>query len=143
MNPPFVRDTGHEGKKIGISNPMFAAFKISKADQKQKAKRVKQLTAGTGVHGNAGEASIFLVLANRKLKANGSIALVMPLSLLLGQAWEKSRRLLAKGYSDLILVSIAGAAADELSFSADTDMGNAWWSAGLPTAEAVGPLSLC
>ena len=123
MNPPFVRDTGHEGKKIGISNPMFAAFKISKADQKQMAKRVKQLTAGTSAHGNAGEASIFLVLANRKLKANGSIALVMPLSLLLGQAWEESRRLLAKGYSDLILVSIAGAADDELSFSADTDMG--------------------
>ena len=123
MNPPFVRDTGHEAKKIGVSNPMFAAFQIPQADQKEMAKRIKQLTAGTSAHGNAGEASIFLVLANSKLRANGSIALVMPLSLLLGQAWEKSRRLLATGYRDLILVSITGAADDELSFSADTDMG--------------------
>ena len=123
MNPPFVRDTGQEGKKIGVSNPMFAAFKIPKADQKQMATRLKLLTAGTSVHGNAGEASIFLVLANRKLKSNGSIALVMPVSLLLGEAWEKSRRLLAEGYRDLILVSIAGAADDESSFSADTDIG--------------------
>ena len=123
MNPPFVRNTGHEGKKIGVSNPMFAAFRISKAHQKEMAKVVKKLTAGTSAHGNAGEASMFLVLANAKLKMNGTVALVMPLSLLLGEAWEKSRRLLAKGYRDLILMFIAGAADNELSFSADTDMG--------------------
>jgi hypothetical protein len=122
MNPPFVRDTGHEGKKIGVSNPMFAAFSISKGDQKEMAKVVKKLTVGTSAHGNAGEASIFLVLADRKLNAEGTLALVMPLSLLSGEAWEESRRLLAKNYRDLILMSIAGAADNELSFSADTDM---------------------
>ena len=68
-------------------------------------------------------ASIFLVLADRKLRAEGTLALVMPLSLLSGDAWENSRRALARGYSDLILVSIAGAADNEMSFSADTDMG--------------------
>jgi hypothetical protein len=36
---------------------------------------------------------------------------------------EKSRRLLAKGFSDLILVSIAAANDEALSFSADTGMG--------------------
>ena len=123
MNPPFVRNTGHEWRKLGVPNPMFAAFKISQADQKQMAKRVKRLTEGTSAHGNAGEASIFLVLANSKLKPNGSIALVMPVSLLLGDAWDKSRRVLADGYHDLILVSIAGAADDESAFSADTDIG--------------------
>ena len=123
MNPPFVRDTGHEGRKVGVSNPMFAAFRISKAHQKEMAKKVRKLTAATSAHGNAGEASIFLVLADDKLKAKGTLALVMPLSLLLGAAWEDSRQLLAKGYRDLILMSIAGAADNELSFSADTDMG--------------------
>ena len=123
MNPPFVRDTGHEGKKIGVPNPMFAAFRISPAQQKEMAKVVRNLTKGTSAHGNAGEASMFLVLANAKLRMNGTVALVMPLSLLLGEAWEKSRQLLAKGYRDLILMSIAGAADNELSFSADTDMG--------------------
>ena len=123
MNPPFVRDTGHEGKKKGVPNPMFAAFRIAKDEQKRMARAMKRLTVGTSAHGNAGEASIFLVLADKKLKPKGTLALVMPLSLMSGHSWEKSRRLLAKGYSDLVLVSIAGAADDEMSFSADTDMG--------------------
>ena len=123
MNPPFVRDTGHEGKKKGVPNPMFAAFSITKDEQKKMAGAVKRLTVGTSAHGNAGEASIFLVLANEKLRPKGTLALVMPLSLMSGEAWEKSRHLLATSYRDLVLVSITGAADDEMSFSADTDMG--------------------
>lgn len=123
MNPPFVRATGHEGKKIGVPNPMFAAFKSDAEEQRLMAKATKRLTDGTSAHGNAGEASIFLVLADRKLKPNGVLALVMPLSLMSGDSWEDSRVLLSKNYSDLILVSIAGAADKDMSFSADTDMG--------------------
>ena len=69
---------------------MFAAFRIPKKDQDAMAAVVKKLIAGTSAHGNAGEASIFLVLADRKLKVNGTLALVMPLSLLSGDAWEDS-----------------------------------------------------
>ena len=123
MNPPFVRATGHEGKKIGVPNPMFAAFNSDAEEQRQMAKATKRLTDGTSAHGNAGEASIFLVLADRKLKPESTLALVMPLSLMSGNSWEGSRLLLAKSYRDLVLVSIAGAADKEMSFSADTDMG--------------------
>lgn len=123
MNPPFTRATGHEGKKIGVPNPMFAAFSSTDEEQRAMNKATKRLTEGTSAHGNAGEASIFLVLADRKLKPDGVLALVMPLSLLSGDAWEKSRSLLTQGYSDLILVSLAGADDAHLSFSADTDMG--------------------
>lgn len=123
MNPPFTRATGHEGKKIGVPNPMFAAFSSSKEEQRLMGKATSQLTKGTSAHGNAGEASIFLVLADRKLKLGGILALVMPLSLVSGDAWEKSRALLAKRYADLVLVSIAGADDADLSFSADTGMG--------------------
>ena len=42
-----------------------------------------------------------------------------------GEAWKKSRRLLAKSYCDLGLVSITGAADEEMSFSADTDVDDA------------------
>jgi hypothetical protein len=122
MNPPFTRSTGHEGKKKSIPHPMFAAFKASKADQALMAKATKELTRGTSAHGNAGEASIFLVLADRKLKVGGTLALVMPLWLLSGEAGEKSRVLLAKRYKDLVLISIAGAGDDDSSFSADTGM---------------------
>lgn len=122
MNPPFTRATGHEGKKIGVPNPMFAAFSSSAEEQQLMSKATKRLTKGTSAHGNAGEASIFLVLADRMLKLDGRLALVMPLSLISGEAWENSRALLAKNYSNLVLISIAGSEDANLSFSADTDM---------------------
>jgi hypothetical protein len=123
MNPPFTRDTGHEGEKIGVPNPMFAAFGSKEEEQKEMAKAAKRLLSGTSAHGNAGEASAFLVLADRKLKDNGMLAMVMPLSLMSGEAWEESRQLLRKSYSELVLISIAGSKDNELSFSADTGMG--------------------
>ena len=124
MNPPFTRATGHEGKKIGVPNPMFAAFSSGTEEQQLMAKATERLTKNTSAHGNAGEASIFLVLADRKLKPDGVLALVMPLSLMAGESWEDSRALLAKNYADLVLVSIAGADdAWTMSFSADTGMG--------------------
>jgi len=122
MNPPFTRSTGHEGEKIGVPNPMFAAFGITDKDQREMAKLAQGLAKGTAAHGNAGEASYFLVLADRMLVPGGLLGLVMPLSLLLGDAWEKSRALLAKHYRGLILVSIAGLGDEDSSFSADTGM---------------------
>ncbi len=122
MNPPFTRSTGHEGKKIGVPRPMFAAFTSTEEEQKLMAKATKRLTKGTSAHGNAGEGSIFLVLADRKVKVGGTLALVMPLSLMLGEAWEASRAMLARNYSDLVLISIAGYSDEEMSFSADTDI---------------------
>jgi len=123
MNPPFTRATVHEGKSIAVPNPMFAAFGSSAEEQRLMSKATQRLTKGISAHGNAGEASFFLVLANRKLKPDGVLALVMPLSLISGEAWENSRALLAKNYSNLVLISIAGANDADLSFSADTGMG--------------------
>jgi len=123
MNPPFTRATGHEGKKVGVPNPMFAAFSSSEEEQKLMSEAARNLTSGTAAHGNAGEASMFLVLGDRKLKPGGTLALVMPLSLMSGDAWEGSRVLLSDNYSDLVLVSIAGTDGADLSFSADTGMG--------------------
>jgi len=123
MNPPFTKDTSNEGEKIGVRNPMFAAFSASAEEQREMAKAAKRLLQGTSAHGNAGEASAFLVLADRKLKDNGTLAMVMPLSLMSGEAWEASRQLLRKSYGELVLISIAGSKDDELSFSADTGMG--------------------
>lgn len=123
MNPPFTRATGHEGKKIGVPNPMFAAFASSAEEQRLMSKATQRLTQGTSAHGNAGEASIFLVLGDRKLKTDGILALVMPLSLMSGESWENSRIRLTKNYNDLVLVSIAGGGSTDMSFSADTGMG--------------------
>jgi hypothetical protein len=123
MNPPFTRDTGQEGTKIGVPNPMFAAFGLTQDEQREMSKAAQRLLRGTSAHGNAGEASAFLVLADRKLKRGGTLALVMPLTLISGESWEESRQLLRKSYDDLILVSIAGAKHEDMSFSRDTGMG--------------------
>jgi len=123
MNPPFTRDTDHSAIKAEVLNPMFAAFSSKAEEQREMAKAAKRLLQGTSAHGNAGEASAFLVLADRKLKDNGTLAMVMPLSLMSGEAWEASRQLLRKSYGELVLISIAGSKDDELSFSADTGMG--------------------
>ena len=123
MNPPFTLDTNHERRIPDAPNPMFAAFGIDAFDQKAMGKALKQLAKGTVYHGNAGGASIFLELADRKLTMNGMLALVMPLALLTGSSWEKSRVRLAEAYDDLLLVSISGGDGTALSFSADTEMG--------------------
>jgi hypothetical protein len=123
MNPPFTRATVHEAERLNVPNPMFAAFTSSAEEQRLMSNATKRLTAGTSAHGNAGEASIFLVLADRKVKLGGVLALVMPLSLMSGDSWEDSRALLAENYHDLVLISIAGAGDADMSFSADTGMG--------------------
>ena len=123
MNPPFTRATGHEAEKIGVPNPMFAAFSSSDEEQRLMGDVTKRLTKDTSAHGNAGEASIFLVLADRKLKSDGVLALVMPLSLISGDAWAKSRALLAEHYSNLVIISIVGATGTDVAFSADTSIG--------------------
>ena len=123
MNPPFTRPNNFERRIPDTPNPNFAAFGATAAEQKAMAQAAKEFTANTAAHGNAGEASTFFALADRKLKTNGTLALVMPLTLLTGSSWEKCRMQLREAYEALIIISISGR--DNLvSFSADTGMGD-------------------
>ncbi len=121
MNPPFTRNTGQEGEHIGTSNRAFAAFNASDADQRDMGKRLTELKAGTCYHGNAGIASAFAALGNRKLKPGGVLALVLPLSAAAGLSWQGFRQILASDYTDISVLSIA-ANGDDMSFSSDTGM---------------------
>ncbi len=123
MNPPFTRPNNFERRIPDTPNPNFAAFGATAAEQKAMAKAAKELTKGTAAHGSAGEASTFLALADRKLKIDGTLALVMPVTLLSGSSWEKCRNQLREAYDDLILISISGSN-NVVSFSADTGMGD-------------------
>lgn len=129
MNPPFTRPTGQEGNKVGVPNPMFAAFAAGKEEQKEMKKAfdklLKKLPGEHCYDGQAGEASAFIELAHRKLKPGGSLGLITPLSLMSGEAWDASRRRIARGYDNVILLSIAGKRHRDISFSADTGMGEA------------------
>ncbi len=123
MNPPFTRPTNHEIAEVPI--PSFAGFETSRNEQKRMSavltRRRRKLEAPAG-HGNAGLASNFLDLAHLKLKPGGTLALVMPLVLVSGTAWDAARRLLDTEYEDLVFVSIARGRPDDHSFSADTGM---------------------
>ena len=79
------------------------------------------MAQGTCYHGNAGIASAFTALADRKLKPGGVLALVLPLSVASGLSWQRFRELLATDYTDLTVLSIAANGRD-MSFSSDTGM---------------------
>ena len=65
---------------------MFAAFGSQEEEQREMAKASQRLLQGTSAHGNAGEASAFLVVADRKLKDGDTLAMIMPLVLMSGEA---------------------------------------------------------
>ncbi len=123
MNPPFTRPTNHEGGHGNIPNPAFAAFGADKDEQAQMARLAKSLGKDTCADGNAGIASYFIALADRMVKPSGTVALVLPLTVLQGQSWQKARDLWRKHYRDVTVVTIAGAKSEDKSFSADTGMG--------------------
>ena len=121
MNPPFTRATNHEGAHRDVVNPAFAAFEASYEAQTDMGNRINAHGKGTCYHGNAGIASAFVALANLKLKPDGVLAFVLPLSAASGTSWQKFRRMLAREYTDLEVCSIAANGKD-MSFSSDTGM---------------------
>ena len=122
MNPPFTRHGAREGDRTNVHNPAFAAFRATEKEQNQLSSHLHHLSAGGPAHGHAGLASHFVDLADRKTARCGTLALVLPLSSMSGQAWEKIRGLLRANYSSPLIVTIAGDGSHNRSFSADTGM---------------------
>ncbi len=123
MNPPFTRSTNHGGAHHDVVNPAFAAFGAPAADQTRMGDRLNRLGSDNCYHGNAGLASAFAAVANRKLNPGGVFAFVLPLVAAAGQSWDKFRRMLTAEYTDISVISIAAANFDSISFSADTGLG--------------------
>ena len=121
MNPPFTRNVTREGATSDAIAAAFAAFDATDADQRDMTKRMAILKKDTCYHGNAGIASAFAGLADRKLKPGGVLALVLPLSVASGLAWRDLRRMLESRYDELHILSIAANGKD-MSFSSDTGM---------------------
>ena len=129
MNPPFTTPTNHAADHAKPGNPAFAAFNTTQAEQKAMSDKVKRLSTGTISDGNAGLGTQFTAIANNMAKPGGHIALILPLSAMLGgsdspsaRSWLKLRGLLAEKFNDIIVVSIAQNKDIDSSFSADTDM---------------------
>ena len=121
MNPPFTSNTKHYDAEQGVLNAAFAAFNASSKVQEDMAERMKNLVAGTCYHGHAGLASAFAALGSKKLRSNGVLAMVLPMTAVAGSSWAKFRQLIGSQYSDVAVVSIAANGYD-MSFSSDTGM---------------------
>ena len=121
MNPPFTNAIAHEGSKVGVGNPAFAAFETPTDTRDRMVERLNSL-AGTGKIGNlrAGLGSHFVDLAIRKTAKGGSIAFVLPLSAMAGIRWEKTRRAIADNFGRLTVATIAAEKSEGRSFSTDT-----------------------
>ena len=141
MNPPFTSDTKHYDAGDGVLNAAFAAFNATEDDQKRMANLLKRLVKGkdSTYHGHAGLASAFVQLCHRKLKPDGVMALVLPLTAINGSSWAKFRRLIATYYTDVSTLSIAANGKD-MSFSSDTGIGECLVIARKVPDGAVGEL---
>ena len=124
MNPPFTRATNHELATVPV--PSFAGFNTTNTEQKTMSKRLKSISrslpdkAGDGY---AGLSSHFIDLAHVKLKKGGILAMVLQATFAQGNGWSNARKLLAKHYEDIAIISIANTGTTNYAFSADTGMG--------------------
>ena len=122
MNPPFTRPgSDWEGdSRESDSIKQFQGLSTDLETQTRMSTLAREYARGTCAHGYAGIASWFVALANRMVRKDGTIALVLPMTALQGSSWQKVRRLIAHNYRDAIVLTIAAARQHDQSFSADT-----------------------
>ncbi len=128
MNPPFTRPTNHEAGAEDVPVPSFAGFDTSIDEQSAMTSRLKTLNSGLtepAGHGNAGLGSNFIDVAHAKVKLGGTIAFVLPFTVVQGTSWSAARGMLAAGYRDICVLSIATTGQNDRAFSADTGMAEA------------------
>ncbi len=135
MNPPFTRPTNHENKRDAAgrlrekeTNPAYAGLSLGATPEERSAMqramgdKVKGYTKGAPSNDYAGLASHFVELARRKVRTDGTVALVLPLSAMSGKSWESVRKHWRREYQDIVVVTIAGEGDFDKSFSQDTGM---------------------
>lgn len=91
MNPPFTRSVG--------GNLLFGS--CNEIERGQMQKKLKEIVSKEKIQANitAGLGSTFVALANKYLKRNGHLALVLPKTFLSGPSWDKTRNLISEDYS--------------------------------------------
>lgn len=116
QNPPFTR--------IGADNNSDVLKQIfaDKAVAGAMRKSLKAQKSKIG-HGQAGLGSYFVELADKMLKRNGRMGVVLPISAIAGTSWRKVRNLWAREYHDVVIITIADSDIKNCSFSADTNIG--------------------
>lgn len=137
MNPPFSSAANPEQKSDDVHNPAFAGFDEDEEAQRLMSTRTSDIAGGKiagGRRQRAGNAArekivaggklpvYFAHIADTMLRDGGTLALVLPLAFAQGESWAPLRQKILRDYDDILLVSAAGATAEESSFSSGTGM---------------------
>ncbi|MHA1271778.1 MAG: N-6 DNA methylase [Candidatus Helarchaeota archaeon] len=97
MNPPFSR-SAKPNIKFGYEK------KVVKTQMYKKLSEITKKIGFTGI-GQAGLGAYFIVLADKLLKSNGRIGIVIPRAILSGVSWNKIRVLLLDNYDIEYIIS--------------------------------------
>ena len=119
QNPPFRKHSADAN--TGMPKVAFQGTQTS-AEEKQELQRALKRKATRVAHGTAGHHSHFVELADRKLKAGGTMGVILPATILASASMQKVRDMWATEYHNVYVITIAGAKGKDNAFSSDTDM---------------------
>ena len=121
MNPPFTRaGKREEGSVVGP----WAAFGTSAEDQIAMGKLAAAKFRGAVSHGHAGLASYFVAISHKKIRAGGTVALILPATIAMGESWKAVRDLIKEKYAAVVLsIARTRMTKPDGAFSSDTGMG--------------------
>ncbi len=119
QNPPFMKHSADTN--TGVPKVVFQGS--DRSEQETKALQAALKAKNTRVaHGIAGHGSQFVDLADRKLKPDGIMGVILPATILTSTSMQKVRDMWATEYRNVSIITIARANVDECAFSADTNM---------------------
>ena len=103
-NPPFTRRGSDGGKGEALARVLDLPAGDAEA-QRAVARRTSALLKGTPANQTAGHGASFTVLADRLVKPDGRLALVLPVTALAGESWREIRAMLAARYEIELVIS--------------------------------------
>ncbi|MGI9297278.1 MAG: N-6 DNA methylase [Gammaproteobacteria bacterium] len=112
MNPPYT--SYHGGMKL------FDVAGVPESERGKSIVNLNEMLRNSFANTKAGMASAFCLLGDRKLKAGGILAAVLPASAAGQGSWRKFRAHMLSRYSDVTVVGLVPGSGK--SFSADTGM---------------------
>lgn len=115
MNPPYSRSRGGQSA--------FDLTGISEEERLACQKRWGTLLGNAPATKTAGMAASFLVLAERKLKHNGTFGFVLPITAAFAESWQKTRKMIEKRFKNILVVAVsAGRAWGDEAMSMSTHL---------------------
>ncbi len=119
QNPPFRKHSADAN--TGIPKVAFQGTQTPEEEKKELQRALKRKETRVA-HGTAGHHSHFVELADRKLKAGGTMGVILPATILASASMQKVRDMWAAEYHNVYVITIAGAKGKDNAFSSDTDM---------------------